>query len=70
MPKVPTNTLAWSSAREDYELYQTRDRGILSIIPDSSEWFARLAQVSSFAFAGKSGHCTARKETRQRGDRY
>ena len=70
MPKVPTYTLAWSSAREIYELYQTRDRGILSFIPGSPEWFAWLEQVSSFAFVGKSNHYTARKEAKQRGGRY
>jgi len=70
MAKVPTYTLAWSSTIEAYELYQMRDRGMLSIIPGSPEWFAWLNQVFSFAFVGKSGHFTARKEARQRGDRY
>src|SRR5262252_5898761 len=70
MPKVPLYTLAWSSARETYELYQTRDREALRIVPDSPAWFAWLDQVSSFAFVGKSGHYTARKEAKQRGDRY
>jgi len=70
MPKVPLYTLAWSSATEAYELYQTRDREGLRIVPDSPAWFAWLEQVSSFAFSGKSGHYTARQEARQRGDRY
>jgi len=70
MPKVPMYTLAWSSARETYELYQTRDREVLRIVADSLEWFTWLDRVSSFAFVGKSGHYTARKEARQRGDRY
>ena len=70
MPKIPTYTLAWSPARETYELYQTRDRGVLSIVPESREWFTWLDQVSSFAFVGKSGRFTARKEAKQRGDRY
>ena len=70
MPKVPVYTLAWSPAIAAYELYQTRDREELGIIPDSPEWFAWLDQVSSFAFSGKTGHYTARKETKQRGDRY
>src|SRR5215831_13549614 len=70
MPKVPAYTLAWSSMTEAYELYQTRDREVLRIVPDSPAWFAWLEQVSSFAFAGKGGHYTARKEARQRGDRY
>jgi LuxR family transcriptional regulator, maltose regulon positive regulatory protein len=70
MPKVPTYTLAWSPTTAAYELYQTRDRGVLQIVPGSPAWFAWLDQVSSFAFAGKSGHYTARKEAKQRGDRY
>src|SRR6266704_1023389 len=70
MPKVPMYTLAWSSATQAYELSQTRDWGTLRIIPDSPEWFAWLDQVSSFVFSGKTGHYTARKEAKQRGDRY
>src|SRR5919205_2467156 len=70
MPKVPAFTLAWSPAREAYELYETRSREALKILPDSPEWFAWLDQVSSFAFFGKSGHYRARKEAKQRGDRY
>ncbi|HEX6557563.1 MAG TPA: hypothetical protein VF026_32665 [Ktedonobacteraceae bacterium] len=69
MPKVPMYTLAWSPARAAYELYQTRDRETLRIVPDSPAWFAGLERVSSFAFSGKSGHFTARKEAKQRGDR-
>src|SRR5512142_3516324 len=70
MPKIPTYTLAWSPVIETYELYQTRDREGLGIVPDSPAWFAWLEQVSSFAFFGKSGNYTARKEAKQRGDRY
>ena len=70
MPKVPVYTLAWSPVTAAYELYQTRDRGVLKIAPESPAWFAWLDQVSSFAFVGKSGHYTARKEAKQRGDRY
>src|SRR5215471_452844 len=70
MPKVPMYTLAWSPVREAYELYETRDRGVLSVVPGSPAWFAWLEQVSSFAFMGKSGRFTARKEARQRGHRY
>ena len=35
MPKVPAYTLAWVSATQAYELYQTRDREELGIAPDS-----------------------------------
>src|SRR6266705_1559028 len=70
MPKVPAYTLAWSPATKAYELYETRNREVLRIDPDSLEWFTWLDQVSSFAFSGKNGHYTARKEAKQRGDRY
>ena len=70
MAKVPMYTLAWSSAKETHELYQTRDQGALGIVPDSPAWFAWLEQVSSFAFVGQSGRYTARKEAKQRGGRY
>ena len=70
MPKVPVYTVAWSPATETYELYQTRDREALRIVPDSPEWFTWLDQAPSFAFTGKSGHYTARKEGKQHGDRY
>ncbi len=70
MPKVPAYTLAWSPAIEAYELYETRDRETLRIVPESPSWFAWLDQVSSFAFSGKNGRFTARKEAKQGGDRY
>ena len=70
MPKIPIYTLAWSAATESYDLYQTRDRGALGIVPESPAWFAWLDRVSSFAFLGKSGHYTVRKEAKQRGSLY
>src|SRR6266568_6650793 len=70
MPKVPAYTLVWSPATKAYELYETRERRVLKIVPESPAWFVWLDRVSSFAFSGKTGHYTARKETKQRGDRY
>src|SRR5215471_14997147 len=70
MPKIPMYTLAWSPVLADYELYETRDREALRIMPDSPEWFAWLDQASSFVFSGKTGNYTARKEARQRGNLY
>jgi LuxR family transcriptional regulator, maltose regulon positive regulatory protein len=55
---------------ETYELYETHHRRVLPLVPGGPEWFAWLDEVSSFAFVGKNGHFTARKEARQRGDRY
>jgi ATP/maltotriose-dependent transcriptional regulator MalT len=70
MPKVPTYTIAWSSSTQAYTLYESRDRRPLSIVPGSSAWFAWLDHTSCFAFAGKAGHYTARKERKQRGTWY
>src|SRR6266487_1762901 len=70
MPKVPAYTLVWSPATKAYELYETRERRVLKIVPESPAWFVWLDRVSSFAFSGKTGHYTARKEAKQRGDRY
>jgi LuxR family maltose regulon positive regulatory protein len=70
MPKVPAYTLGWLPLKEVYELHRTRDREALQIVPESSEWFAWLEQISSFAYSGKRGHYTTRKEAKQRGDRY
>ena len=70
MPRAPAYTLTWSPTTQAYELYKTRDREAVRIVPDSPEWFAWLEQVSSFAFASKSGRYTARKEAKQRGERY
>jgi ATP/maltotriose-dependent transcriptional regulator MalT len=65
MPKIPAYTLAWSLVTVTYELSETRNRGMLRIVPDSPAWFGWLEQVSSSAFSGKSGHYTARKEAKQ-----
>jgi LuxR family maltose regulon positive regulatory protein len=62
--------MAWSSATETYDLYATRTGEALLIVPDSPAWFVWLEQASSFAFVGKRGRYTARKEAKQRGDRY
>lgn len=70
MPKAPMYTLAWFPTVATYELYETRSREVLQIVPESPEWFSWLEQAPSFAFLGKSGHYTARQEAKQRGDRY
>ncbi len=37
---------------------------------ETPEWFAWLADISSFHFAGRSGSFTARKTRKQRGGDY
>ena len=70
MPKVTAYTLAWSPTTQTYELYESRFREMLPLVPESSAWFTWLTQVSSFTFQGKTGFYTARQEPKQRGDRY
>src|SRR5215472_6837377 len=70
MPKVPTSTLAWSSLTQAYTLYEGPGQRQLSIVPGSSAWYCWLDHTACFAFAGKAGHYTARKERKQRGTCY
>jgi hypothetical protein len=39
--------------------------GELQLAPDSAEWFAWLASISSFRFVGKQGRFTAYRDTKQ-----
>jgi hypothetical protein len=39
--------------------------GELPLVPDSAEWFAWLASISSFRFVGKQGRFTAYRDTKQ-----
>jgi LuxR family transcriptional regulator, maltose regulon positive regulatory protein len=70
MPKVASYRLTWSFTDQTYQLQETRDQTQLHIVSESPAWFAWLEQVSSFAFRGKGGHYTARKEKRPRGEAY
>ncbi|MBO0791486.1 MAG: hypothetical protein J2P36_11125, partial [Ktedonobacteraceae bacterium] len=70
MPKVLAYTLAWCHKHAAYELYETQTRNALPITPDSPAWFAWLETVPSFAFVGKHGRYTARKEARQQSECY
>ncbi|HEX6477763.1 MAG TPA: LuxR C-terminal-related transcriptional regulator [Ktedonobacteraceae bacterium] len=69
MPKGATYALTWSSSQQTYALMEGEDFAPLNIVLDSPAWFGWLAQVPSFAFSGKSGSYTARRETRH-GDVY
>jgi len=64
MPKGATYALAWSSSQQAYVLTEGEGLVPLRIVLDSPAWFAWLAQAPAFAFTGKSGSYTARKETR------
>ena len=70
MPKGPLYTVAWSSLTQAYTLCAGREQRPLDIVPGSAVWFVWLDQTGGFAFSGKAGHCTARKERKQRGTWY
>ncbi len=78
MPKPATHALTWCP---DTSTYTVRDPehgrtlaaifgDILTLTPESQEWFAWLASIPSFAFIGRAGRFTARCETKQRGESY
>ena len=66
MPKRATQQVIWD---QELQHYQVMDDA-LEIVPDSQEWFVWLDTISSFAFSGKEGSCTVRKEARTRGETY
>src|SRR6266702_740807 len=70
MPKVASYLLAWSFTLKTYQVEETPSQELLEIALESPAWFAWLDHISSFAFWGKSGHYTARKESRPRGEGY
>src|ERR1700694_3876485 len=70
MPKTARYTLTRSSLRQAYELYESQESEALDLVPESPAWLVWVNQISSFAFHGKNGSYTARKERKQRGDEY
>jgi LuxR family maltose regulon positive regulatory protein len=70
MPKTAPCALIWSS---DRGIYEFRHQGGISPHPLNAEdehYFIRLVDGSSFAFQGKHGRLTLRKEPRQHGEGY
>lgn len=63
------NTVIERTSGGNYFIYDP-DGGQQTFAPDSAEWFTWLAGRSSFHFAGRNGHFTARQERKQRGDTY
>jgi len=79
MPKPAAHALTWCP---DTSTYDVRDpeydctlaaifgEETLTLTPECQEWFAWLANIPSFAFVGRAGRFTARRETKQRGESY
>jgi LuxR family transcriptional regulator, maltose regulon positive regulatory protein len=70
MPKATQYRLTWHPERQAYELREHPGGHLLTVAPGEQAWFAWLDTVPSFTFQGKLGQFTARKESRQWGDRY
>ena len=67
---LASSTLSWSEHQQVYELSATKRREVLRMTSETPAWFAWLDETSSFAFHGRRGSFTARKETKQRGSGY
>src|SRR5215469_9481231 len=70
MPKAAPYLLAWSPAQESYTLTERAHHELLDVVPESRAWFAWLDTSSSFAFQGKAGSYTMRKEANRPGEGY
>jgi len=70
MPKIACYTLVWSPLQHAYELHESKGDGVLDIVPESPTGLVWVRQISSFAFHGRNGSYTARKEHKQRGEGY
>ena len=71
MPRRATHLLRWSAERGSYELCEHGVPIRPPIAPDTPDWVAWLADVSSFSFQRATGAVyTLRKEKAQRGGAY
>jgi LuxR family transcriptional regulator, maltose regulon positive regulatory protein len=70
MPKHATNILAWHKNNQTYDLSTSQGNDVLHMVLESPAWVAWLQSISSFAFHGKTGSYTARKEYKARGEGY
>ena len=70
MPQHAAYTLKWWDADQIYRVSTGQGNEALDIVPESPAWEAWLQAISSFAFHGKIGSYTARKERKPRGEGY
>src|SRR2546423_2571597 len=70
MPKIVCYALTWSPAHHVYELHERQGHEALDIVPESQARLIWSSCISSFAFHGKHGSYTVRKERKQRGGEY
>ena len=70
MPKAAPYRLTWDSEQEVYTLCDNSGERVLSMTSDNQEWFALLANITSFSFCGQHGQLTIRQEARPSGGAY
>jgi LuxR family transcriptional regulator, maltose regulon positive regulatory protein len=71
MPKAAAATLLWSPARERYEWQHRGESSSSPLEIEDTPGFLRLVDdSSSFAFQGRHGRLTLRKESRRHGEGY
>lgn len=78
MPKPAAHALIWCPETQNYTVRDPEHArtllavfgNALSFCPESQEGFAWLEHIPSFAFEGREGRFTARRETKQRGESY
>src|SRR5215472_914528 len=70
MPKVAKHALIWLPEQNCYALREQEHVHLRPLRSEGEHWFLWLATCSSFAFQGKHGHLTLRRETRARGEGY
>jgi LuxR family maltose regulon positive regulatory protein len=71
MPKAAAATLLWSPERERYEWQHRGESSSSPLEIEDAHGFLRLVDgSSSFAFQGKHGRLTLRKESRLHGEGY
>lgn len=70
MPKAAVYAVIWSPERDRYELHHLGDRSHHPLRREDDSGFIGLVDSSSFAFQGKYGRLTLRKESRLHGEGY
>ncbi|HEU5227206.1 MAG TPA: LuxR C-terminal-related transcriptional regulator [Ktedonobacteraceae bacterium] len=70
MPKEAASTLTWSAIHQTYTLSDRSIETTLTFDKSSPVWHEWLEQATSFAFRGRKGSYTARREQIKPGDWY
>lgn len=70
MPKVAAHAVIWLAEQATYALREPENPHIRPLPSEGEAWSGWLAAHSSFAFQGKRGHLTLRKESRASREGY